>query len=76
MRRLVAPGESAREAAALLRPIDHQRSAPIKRRFGGDWPTRELCHLMINRAAGGEKVVGTIFDSIGIFEKQAAHAAV
>lgn len=69
MRRLLATGKKEKEAAELLRTIDHERSAFIKRYFGGDWPTRELYHLMINAEMGDEKVIETIFNTIEIFEK-------
>lgn len=75
MRRLLATGKNEREAAELLRTIDRERSAFIKRYFGGDWPTRELYHLMINAGMGDEKVIETIFNTMEIFEKQAANAA-
>ncbi|MGB6875200.1 MAG: cytidylate kinase-like family protein [Candidatus Acidiferrales bacterium] len=74
LRRLLAIGKSEKEACELLRTIDHERAAFIKRYFGGDWPTRELYHLMINAAAGDEKVIETIFGAIDIFEKKAASA--
>jgi cytidylate kinase len=74
MRRLQQIGKSEKEAAELLRTIDHERSAFIKRYFGGDWPTRELYHLMINAGMGDEKVIETIFDAIEILERQAIGA--
>jgi hypothetical protein len=70
----MAIGKSEKDAAELLRTIDHERYAFIKRYFGGDWPTRELYHMMINAAMGDEKVIQTIFNTIEIFEKQAATA--
>lgn len=75
MRRLLALGKKEKDAAELLRTIDHERSAFIKRYFGGDWPTRELYHLMINAQMGDEKVIETIFHTIQVFEKQAGNAA-
>lgn len=74
MRRLVAMGKKEKEAAELLRTIDHERCAFIKRYFGGDWPTRELYHLMVNAGLGDEKVIETIFNTIAICEKQTANA--
>lgn len=74
MRRLLAMGKSEREAAELLRTIDHERCAFIKRYFGGDWPTRELYHLMINAGMGDEKVIETIFSTVEVFKRQAANA--
>lgn len=75
MRRLVAVGKSENEAAEMIRTIDHERAAFIKRYFGGDWPTRELYHLMINSAMGDEKVIETIFSAVDIFERNAVAAA-
>lgn len=74
MRRLLAMGKSEKEAAELICTIDHERAAFIKRYFGGDWPTRELYHLMINAGIGDEKVIETIFDAIDIVEKKAVAA--
>jgi cytidylate kinase len=74
LRRLLAIGKSEREACELIRTIDRERAAFIKRYFGGDWPTRELYHLMINAAMGDEKVIETIFSAIHTFEKKAASA--
>lgn len=75
MRRLLAMGKKERDAAELLRTIDHERSAFIKRYFGGNWPTRELYHLMLNVGMGDEKVIETIFNAMESFEKQAVNAA-
>ncbi len=74
LRRLLAIGKSEREACELIRTIDRERAAFIKRYFGGDWPTRELYHLMINAGMGDEKVIATIFSAIDTFERKAASA--
>lgn len=74
IRRLATIGKSEKEAAELIRTIDHERSAFIKRYFGGDWPTRELYHVMINSGIGDERVIETIFGAIEILEKKTAGA--
>jgi len=74
MKRLLTIGKSEKEAAELIRTIDHERSAFIKRYFGGDWPTRELYHMMINSGIGDERVIETIFDAIDILERKAVSA--
>src|SRR5579863_136406 len=72
LRRLVAIGKSEKEAAELIRAIDHERSSFIKRYFGGDWPTRQLYHLMINAGMGDEKVIETILGAADILERKTA----
>lgn len=74
IRRLATIGKNDKEAIELIRTIDHERSSFIKRYFGGDWPTRELYHLMINAGMGDEKVVETISEAIGILEKATVNA--
>lgn len=70
LRRLAAIGKSEKEATELIRTIDHERSAFIKKYFGGDWPTRPLYHLMINAGIGDDKAIETILMAIEILEKQ------
>lgn len=74
LRRLAAIGKSEKEAAELIRTIDHERSSFIKRYFGGDWPTRQLYHLMINAGMGDEKVIETILGAANILERRPADA--
>jgi Cytidylate kinase-like family len=74
LRRLAAIGKSEKEAAELIRTIDHERSSFIKRYFGGDWPTRQLYHLMINAGMGDEKVIETILGAADILERKTAGA--
>jgi len=74
LRRLAEIGKSEKEAAELIRTIDHERSAFIKRYFGGDWPTRSLYHLMINAGMGDEKVIDTILAAVEILECRTATA--
>lgn len=74
LRRLAEIGKNGKEAMELIRTIDHERSAFIKRYFGGDWPTRPLYQLMINAGIGDEKAIDTILAAIEIFERQPANA--
>lgn len=74
IRRLATIGKTEKEATELIRTIDHERSAFIKRYFGGEWPTRELYHLMINSGIGDEGVIQTVFDAIEILDRKTAAA--
>jgi len=70
MRRLVASGTVQSEAEDLVDTVDHERMAFIKHYFNADWPTRSLYHLMINTAAGDEKVIATILGTMRLLQDQ------
>jgi len=70
MRRLVASGTVQSEAEDLVDTVDHERMAFIKHYFNADWPTRWLYHLMINTAAGDEKVIATILGTMRLLQDQ------
>jgi cytidylate kinase len=70
IRRLVASGTVQSEAEDLVDTVDHERMAFIKHYFNADWPTRWLYHLMINTAAGDEKVIATILGTMRLLQDQ------
>jgi cytidylate kinase len=70
IRRLVANGTVQSEAEDLVDTVDRERMAFIKHYFNADWPTRALYHLMINTAAGDEKVIATILDTMRLLQDQ------
>jgi hypothetical protein len=52
LRRLESQGMTAAAAEALLRRVDHDRAAYIRRYFQQDWPHRSAYHLMLNASLG------------------------
>jgi cytidylate kinase len=70
IRRLIANGTVQSEAEDLVDTVDRERVAFIKHYFNADWPTRSLYHLMINTAAGDEKVIATILDAMRLLQDQ------
>jgi cytidylate kinase len=70
IRRLIANGTVQSEAEDLVDTVDRERMAFIKHYFNADWPTRSLYHLMINTAAGDEKVIATILDAMRLLQDQ------
>lgn len=70
IRRLIANGTVQSEAEDLVDTVDRERMAFIKHYFNADWPTRSLYHLMINTAAGDEKVIATILDTMRLLQDQ------
>ncbi len=74
IRRLVASGTHQSEAEDLVDTVDRERMAFIKHYFNADWPTRSLYHLMINTAAGDEKVIATILGTMDLLQPQSPNA--
>jgi cytidylate kinase len=70
VRRLQESGMSAAEAKDLVRSVDAERAAFIKKYFDLDWPTLSRYHLMINSRIGEDAVVSTILKGIAVFEKR------
>ena len=68
MRRIMAEGHSAEDAAEMVDSIDRERVAYVKHYFNADWPTRSLYHLMVNTAVGNEPVIQTILDTMRLVE--------
>jgi cytidylate kinase len=68
IRRLVANGTIQSDAEDLVDTVDRERMAFIKHYFNADWPTRALYHLMINTAAGDEKVIATVLETMRLLQ--------
>ena len=68
IRRIVASGQSEREAIEQVETIDRERIAYVKHYFNADWPTRSLYHVMLNTAVGDNAVVQTILDTMRLVE--------
>jgi cytidylate kinase len=71
MRRILATGESEREAAHLLESVDRERAAFIRKYYGKEWPDRSLYNLMINTKAGDEKAICTILGAVDLLHRTA-----
>ena len=72
--RLRQTGKSEAEALELAETVDRDRAAYIKQYFNVEWPARHLYDIMINSAAGDDRVVETIADALAVFQKQPAKA--
>jgi cytidylate kinase len=70
IRRMVAEGNSEREADELVDSVDRERRAYVKHYFDADWPTRSLYHIMLNTAVGNEAVMHTILSTMRRIEGQ------
>jgi cytidylate kinase len=60
LRRVIAQGETERDAANLLETVDRDRAAFIRKYYGKVWPERSLYNLMINTKIGDDAVIDTI----------------
>lgn len=65
LHRVIAQGESEREARNLLETVDRDRAAFIKKYYGKVWPDRSLYNLMINTKVGDDVVIESILDMVG-----------
>lgn len=72
MRRVIAQGESERDASHLLESVDRERAAFIRKYYGKEWPDRSLYHLMINTKVGDEPAVESILNVVDVLNHQAA----
>jgi len=63
-RRIIAQGESEREARQLLESVDAERAAFIKKYYGKLWPDRSLYNMMINTKVGDKAVIASILDTV------------
>jgi cytidylate kinase len=75
IRRLTALGKSRGEAEALIRTVDAERGAFVKKFHGKTFPQRDLYHLMLNSKVGDEAVIETILNSIARINERAAPVA-
>jgi cytidylate kinase len=71
MRRLLAVGESEKEAQHLLESVDPERAAFIRKYYGKVWPDRSLYNIMMNTSIGDDTVITTILDAVATMNKQA-----
>jgi cytidylate kinase len=70
IQRLCRAGESEAAAAALVKSVDRERAAFVKRHFDIEWPaTRSSYHLMINTHAGEDAAVEMILKGVAIHDK-------
>jgi cytidylate kinase len=70
MRRVLAQGESEKEATELLECVDRERAAFIKKYYGKVWPDRSLYNLMINTVDGDDIAVETILNSVELLSRR------
>ena len=72
MRRILASGESEKEATHLLETVDRERAAFIRKYYGKDWPDRSLYHVMINTVVGDETVATNLLNMVDLLNRQPA----
>jgi cytidylate kinase len=75
MRRILAQGESEKEAENLLGSVDRERAAFIRKYYGKEWPDRSLYNIMVNTAMGDAAATKTILETMATVSEQAAVAA-
>jgi cytidylate kinase len=68
LRRIMAQGESEREAKQLLESVDAERAAFIKRYYGKVWPDRSLYNVMINTTIGDDAVIESLLDTVRLLD--------
>ena len=69
VRRLISEGKTRTDAQDLVKRVDSERAAFIKRYFQADWPNRSVYHAMINTTLGPERVVHII---LSLLQSEAA----
>ncbi len=74
MRRLLAQGESQKDAEHLLESVDRERAAFVKKYYGKDWPDRHLYNMMLNTEVGDEAAVNIILDAVEVANRQTVGA--
>jgi cytidylate kinase len=72
LRRILAQGESQREAEHLLESVDRERAAFIRKYYGKEWPDRSLYNIMVNTVIGDEAATATILDTVATVNEQMA----
>jgi cytidylate kinase len=75
MQRLVAQGETQKEAEYLLETVDRERAAFVRKYYGKEWPDRSLYNLMMNTSIGDEAVVNTILEVVEKLKVSQLHEA-
>jgi cytidylate kinase len=66
--RLTAQGMSRSEAEELVRTVDQERAAFVRKYHAKPWPLRELYHLMINSQVGDELVLKLILAEMDLLK--------
>ncbi len=74
MRRVLAQGESEKDATHLLESVDRERAAFVKKYYGKDWPDRHLYNMMLNTEVGDEAAISTILNAVEIANRQTVGA--
>jgi cytidylate kinase len=64
MRRVLASGESRRDAEHLLESVDRERAAFIKKYYDKVWPDRSLYNMMMNTKVGDDVVITTLLETV------------
>jgi cytidylate kinase len=72
IRRLTAQGMSRSEAEDLVRTVDQERAAFVRKYHAKPWPLRELYHLMINTEVGDELVLKLILAEMDLLKQKVA----
>jgi cytidylate kinase len=70
IRRIIADGDTQKDAEELVETVDRERIAFIKHYFNADWPTRALYHMMINTSMGDELVIETLLSTMRRVEQK------
>jgi cytidylate kinase len=69
LRRLLALGNTRKDAEHLLETVDEERAAFIKRYYNKSWPQRDIYHLMINSRVGDLAVMDLILTEIHMLDR-------
>ena len=70
MRRVIAQGETERQAGHLLESVDRERAAFIRKYYGREWPDRSLYHLMMNTKVGDDAVIAMVLDAVDLLNRR------
>ncbi len=70
MRRVLAQGETERDATHLLESVDRERAAFIRKYYGKVWPDRSLYTLMINTKVGDDAVIATVLGTVDLLNER------
>jgi cytidylate kinase len=64
LRRVLAQGESEKDARDLLETVDRERAAFIRKYYGKDWPDRSLYNVMMNTIVGDETAIESLLNMV------------
>lgn len=73
--RVQRSGHSYSEAEDLVRQVDGDRAAFVKRYYGKNWPDRSLYHAMFNSVVGDEQVADLILRHVESLNAAALHTS-